>query len=183
MAKRRSGKPATDSLNEDPVLAKCPFCGIKRTRFQFAESLYSVALYNIAPILPGHSLVVPKRHVESLFSLTEAELADISIFGRRVTKALLEAFNADGFNWSIQERAEAGQTVSHLHLHVIPRRPYDLPHPGDWYPRLREAEEEAVDSADRRRLRPTDLDRVLHHVRAVAQRVLESANPADGADD
>ena len=182
MAQRRNRKPPSDGVSEDPVLANCPFCGIKRTRFQFAESHFFVALYNIAPILPGHSLVVPKRHVESLFDLTVEELAELPVFGRGVTKTLLEAFNAAGFNWSIQERAEAGQTVSHLHLHVIPRRPYDLPHPGDWYPRLREADEEVVDSEDRRRLRPNDLDRVLHHVRAVAQRVLVTANPTDRAD-
>ncbi len=161
------------------ALSSCPFCGIGRTRYQFAESTNFVALYNIAPILPGHSLVIPKRHAASLFDLSPAEERDFMPFANLVTRILLEAFGARGFNWTIQERAEAGQTVEHLHLHVIPRRPFDLPHPGDWYMRLREAElekeaasETMIDSGARRRLPPSDVDRVIRHVRAVARRAM-----------
>src|ERR1035437_9063760 len=112
---------------------ECPFCAVNFSEIGFARSTNFVALYNIAPILPGHSLVIPRRHVESLMDLSDAEVSEFMIFGRDVARLLLRAFETSAFNWTIQEKEEAGQTVSHLHMHLIPRTPGDFPRPGDWY--------------------------------------------------
>lgn len=114
----------------------CPFDQGQVRDSTILESSDYALIANIAPILPGHSLVIPKRHVESLMGLDEEEVAALFIFARRVTKMLTAIFEADGFNWSLQDGPPAGQSVGHLHLHLIPRYDGDLPRPGDWYPQL-----------------------------------------------
>jgi bis(5'-adenosyl)-triphosphatase len=90
------------------------------------------------------------------------------LFARRVTRILARAFSADGFDWSIQDGVSAGQTVPHLHLHVIPRRAGDLPDPGDWYPALMAGESAQLDAPARPRLTPAEHARVTAHLRALA---------------
>lgn len=144
----------------------CPFCNPGDAAF--AESENFRALYNIAPILPGHSLVVPKRHVESLMALTETELTELMVFSRWISTILKRAFGASGFNWTIQEGPEAGQTVAHLHTHLIPRAAGDLPKPGDWYERMIETEGPRADSPSRPRITPAEMKEVVRRIRAVA---------------
>lgn len=143
---------------------ECPFCKAVDAS-QFATSERFRALYNVAPILPGHSLVIPKRHVETLMDLSEDELHEMVSFARHVMKALLSVFQVSGFNWTIQEGDEAGQTVPHLHLHLIPRRPNDLPQPGDWYPLMLRSEREAIDSVSRKRLPDEEMRRMVLRLR------------------
>lgn len=143
---------------------KCPFCLPKACENAFAESENFLALYNIAPILPGHSLVVPKRHVSSLMDLDEDELCEFTCFGREMVRVLMEAFGVDSFNWTIQEREEAGQTIEHLHLHLLPRTPGDLPEPGDWYPRLRAQQSQVIDSDKRQRLTRAEMEASVAHI-------------------
>ena len=89
------------------------------------------------------------------------------LFARRTTRVLARAFAADGFDWSIQDGVSAGQTVPHLHLHVIPRRAGDLPDPGDWYPALMASESAQLDDRARRRLTPAEHAQVTAHLRAL----------------
>ncbi len=74
------------------------------------------------PVVPGHVLVVPTRHVRVLAELTEAERA--ALFGgiERVKAALSRLFGATDFNHAWNEGEVAGQSVPHLHVHVLPRR-------------------------------------------------------------
>jgi bis(5'-adenosyl)-triphosphatase len=144
--------------------ADCPFCHTDIKRSVFAEEGQFFAIYNIAPILPGHSLVIPKAHVESVMRLSETELGQFVAFARRVTKTILKTFDASGFDWAIQDAQEAGQTVPHLHMHIIPRTPNDLPHEGDWYDKLEQSQAQAIDSKDRPHLTTQQLD---HYVRAL----------------
>ena len=118
---------------------KCPFCRPWISEAVFAESQNFMAVYNIAPILPGHSLIVPKRHLESILDLSENELSEMMIFARKVTTVLLEVFHAEAFDWSVQDKEAAGQTISHLHLHMVPRLVGDLNEPGNWYPEISRA--------------------------------------------
>jgi len=141
--------------------ADCPFCHADIKRSVFAEEGQFWAIYNIAPILPGHSLVIPRGHVRSIMELSEEELGRFMTFARRVTKTVLEAFAASGFDWAIQDAEEAGQTVPHLHMHIIPRTPNDLPHEGDWYNKLEQSKAQAIDSKDRPNLAPDQLDRYV----------------------
>src|SRR5215475_12498349 len=144
---------------------ECPFDypGIRTAEYAGDEKF--AAIYNIAPILPGHSLIIPRWHVARLGDLSEAESCRFFVFARRVTEFLLAHFQADGFDWSIQDGWTAGQTVGHVHLHVIPRWQGDLPAPGDWYDRLQmpvaTAADGPVDSAVRPRLSDLDLDKIV----------------------
>ena len=128
------------------------------------------AVYNISPILPGHSLIVPKRHVASVLELAEDETAEFLQLARSATRLLLAVFEATGFNWTIQESEPAGQTVEHLHLHIIPRKAGDLPQPGDWYPKL--LERQAIDSAQRPRLSEDELRAIVERLRHAADKAI-----------
>lgn len=85
-------------------------------------------------------------------------------FSRNITKMLLELFKSSGFDWTIQEGEDAGQSVPHLHLHLIPRKSNDLPQPGDWYPLLRESESEIIDSRTRARLLPDEMNLIVSEI-------------------
>jgi diadenosine tetraphosphate (Ap4A) HIT family hydrolase len=98
----------------------CPFCVLPAGRIVMANDL-SVAIRDGFPVSPGHTLILPRRHVGSFFAVTEAE--------RNAMLALLDAakagldaeFRPDGYNAGINDGPAAGQTVPHLHMHLIPR--------------------------------------------------------------
>ena len=124
----------------------------------FMETKNFIALYNIAPIVPGHSLIVPKKYVESLFDFSDDELCELILFSKKVALILRHAFNTEAFNWSIQELEEAGQIVSHFHLHIIPRKAKDLSEPGAWY-------EKIIDSKSRTRLPKSEMIEIVNHIK------------------
>jgi bis(5'-adenosyl)-triphosphatase len=156
----------------------CPFCRTNIHETVFAESENFRAIYNIAPILPGHSMIIPKRHLQSLMDLSDSELCEMMIFGRDVVRILLRAFDAAAFNWTIQEGEEAGQTVPHLHIHLIPRKSNDLPQPGDWYPLLRKSQLEVIDSDSRPRLTPHEMKEIVSRIKQVAEELEEQQRRA-----
>lgn len=129
----------------------CPFCQ-KTAQYYILQSNNFAAIYNISPILPGHSLIIPKRHVESLFDLSESELAEFMRMGRDMARLLAEVFETDAFDWAIQEKEAAGQSVAHLHMHVVPRKIGDMPDPGDWYQALEKSQQTDIDTYDKFRL-------------------------------
>jgi bis(5'-adenosyl)-triphosphatase len=147
----------------------CIFCQEKVQENYFLESENFLAIYNLAPILPGHSMVIPKKHHQSLMELSEAELCEMTIFARKTVKLLMKAFSVTAFNWTIQEGVEAGQTVPHLHLHLIPRAEKDLPQPGDWYPLLKASEEEDIDSEARPRHSYEEIAQIVEKLRMFSQ--------------
>jgi bis(5'-adenosyl)-triphosphatase len=114
-------------------LHTCPFCSADNQGIAFASSESFLALYNIAPVFPGHSLIIPKAHVKSLRSLSDDHVSELFLFARKVTDVLLTYYASDAFNWSLQDNEPAGQTIAHLHLHIIIRQKNDLPEAGDWY--------------------------------------------------
>ena len=114
----------------------CPFCLPARERVRFALAPGAVALVNLKPIVRGHSLVVPARHIERLVDLSADEVGHLAAFARRVSALLMDETGASGMDWTLQDGPEAGQTVMHLHIHLIPRAPGDFPSPGDWYSEL-----------------------------------------------
>jgi bis(5'-adenosyl)-triphosphatase len=146
----------------------CPFCQEKIKDSVFAESNHFYAIYNIAPIVPGHSLIIPKTHIPSLLTLSVNELSEMMIFAKEVTQILLKAFNSDSFNWSVQDNDAAGQTVSHLHLHIVPRHIGDLKEAGDWYPRIRENDKEMLDSKQRARLSQEQIDQIVRKLKGIS---------------
>jgi bis(5'-adenosyl)-triphosphatase len=152
-------------MNEESIpLDTCPFCSVDNQGIAFASSLSFLAIYNIAPILPGHSLIVPRIHVKSLRSLNDELISELFLFARRVTDTLLTYYNADAFDWSLQDNDAAGQTVQHLHLHILVRHPLDLADPGDWYPML--DNHGSSGSSDRLHLDHTAYSQIVKNLKA-----------------
>lgn len=141
----------------------CPFCSELILKAQFAESKHCRAIYNISPILTGHSMVIPKAHFKVITDLPDEVYHDMMLFMRKVSEILQMAFDASGINWTLQEGEEAGQTVPHLHFHLIPRKPGDLNSPGDWYPKLKE--QQAIDSELRPNLSTKEMEDVVSWLR------------------
>ncbi len=144
-------------------MADCPFCDESIHLAVFSESEHCLAVYNRSPILPGHSMVIPKVHYSSVLELPEEIYSDMMHFMRAVSNGLIEASGASGINWTLQEGGDAGQTIEHLHFHLIPRKPEDLPEPGDWYPRLRE--NEVIDSDKRPRLSDEEMKKRVEQLK------------------
>lgn len=125
MAERKHRPLGSSNLSESK---KCPFCPVKDREILAAHPL-AAAITDSFPLTRGHALVVPRRHVASLFDLTPDErLAILELLDQ--TKAVLDAqYAPDGYNIGINDGEAAGQTVMHLHVHVIPRYAGDADNP------------------------------------------------------
>lgn len=150
------------------IPASCPFC-----HATIQDSVYLIgkgflALHNIAPALPGHSLIIPQKHYTSLLDLTDEAFTDFFTTARKALKILMHAFQTDAFDWSIQEKPEAGQTIEHLHLHIVPRLKKDLKRPGDWYPLIQHNDQEIIDSLSRPRINDNEMRILIDHLRTLA---------------
>ena len=80
--------------------------------------------------------MVPRQHITTLTSLCSSEVASFFSFAADVNRLVMAAYDTDQFDWALQQGRDAGQTVEHLHLHVIPRKAGDLRSPGSWYEEL-----------------------------------------------
>jgi diadenosine tetraphosphate (Ap4A) HIT family hydrolase len=89
----------------------------------------AIALRDAFPVAPGHTLIVPKRVVASLFDLSEDELLDCWRLLRAERRRLETEMQCDGFNIGVNVGDAAGQTVPHAHIHLIPRWQGDHPKP------------------------------------------------------
>ena len=105
----------------------CIFCRLNRSIL--AETKLSLAFLDNFPVSKGHTLVIPKRHVASLWEMTAEEYMDAFTLLKRVKDVLQERFNPQGFNVGANCGQVAGQTVFHAHIHLIPRYPGDVPNP------------------------------------------------------
>ncbi len=107
---------------------ECPFCNPSDEVILYEDGLIRILLDSY-PASRGHLLVVPKRHVESWEELTEEEKTAL-VKGIELTmKKLREVLKPDAFNVGMNLGSAAGQTVPHLHVHVIPRWEGDCAHP------------------------------------------------------
>ncbi|MBI2627711.1 HIT domain-containing protein [Candidatus Nomurabacteria bacterium] len=77
------------------------------------------------PVVPGHILIVPRRCVAKYEDLTSREKMEIEKLRIKITKALTQAFKAEGFNYAWNENKVAGQSIPHFHLHILPRKKGD----------------------------------------------------------
>jgi diadenosine tetraphosphate (Ap4A) HIT family hydrolase len=98
----------------------CPFCTLPPERIIDSNDL-ALVIRDGYPVSPGHTLVIPKRHIGSWFEITQSEQqALLDLLAK--AKAILETeFKPDGYNIGINDGPTAGQTVPHLHMHLIPR--------------------------------------------------------------
>lgn len=97
---------------------ECPFCAPEK---KVAENELALALRDTFPVAPGHCLVIPKRHITGLDEVTPEEAAALLALIRETKKWIRQRHPADGFTVGVNDGPAAGQTVMHLHVHVIPR--------------------------------------------------------------
>jgi len=148
--------------------ATCPFCNPAILDYAFLETSNFLAVYNVAPILPGHSLIITRAHITSFMELSDNELYEFVSFSRKAIRILMHAFNTEAFNWTLQEKEEAGQTIAHMHIHIIPRKHDDLPEPGDWYPRLNNNIDRIIDSQNRPGLTNAEMKTIVEKLKKAA---------------
>ena len=98
----------------------CLFCALGAGRIVLANELAGV-IRDAFPVSPGHTLIIPKRHVGSFFDVTGDEREAMLALLDSAKLGLDAAFHPDGYNAGINDGEAAGQTVPHLHLHLIPR--------------------------------------------------------------
>lgn len=101
-------------------MPNCPFCEMPPERIVLENDLAFV-IRDGFPISPGHTLVIPRRHVGSFFEISEAERAAMLALLDQSKQQLDADQTPDGYNIGINDGPAAGQTVPHLHLHLIPR--------------------------------------------------------------
>ena len=118
-----------DKTPETGSKQSCVFCEIdSHMSSVLLESEHFYLTQDKFPVTPGHLLIIPKRHITSLSDLSETEWYDLRVVLEEACSLLKTGDNQiTGFNIGINIGSDAGQTIPHLHVHVIPRRPNDIP--------------------------------------------------------
>ena len=102
-------------------MSECLFCkdDFYGDNVIYEDKHWRVA-YDAYPVSKGHVLIIPKRHIESFFKISVEFLSLFHLF-KVVKKILDEKYNPDGYNIGINDGFASGQTINHLHIHLIPR--------------------------------------------------------------
>ena len=101
-------------------MSNCPFCSLPPERIIDSNEL-ALVIRDGFPVSKGHTLIIPKRHVGSWFDTSADERIALFALLDHVKMILDHEFKPDSFNIGINDGAAAGQTVPHLHIHLIPR--------------------------------------------------------------
>lgn len=105
----------------------CPFCN--HARDAVLSNALAFALADRNPVSPGHLLLIPRRHVADWFDCSHEEQRALLDLAAQARRLILADRSPDGFNLGVNCGAAAGQTVFHVHLHLIPRYAGDQPDP------------------------------------------------------
>ncbi|GIY27431.1 nitrilase and fragile histidine triad fusion protein NitFhit [Caerostris extrusa] len=124
---------ATNELNPDCI---------------FYKTKYSMAFVNKKCVVPGHVLVTPLRCAKRLSDLNQDEVADLFLCVQTVQRKIEEAYNASSSSVAIQDGPDAGQTVPHVHVHILPRKPGDFKRNDDVYESLESHDKERISNGD-----------------------------------
>ncbi len=104
-------------------MGQCIFCKIVQGEapcIKVYEDDHTLAFMDVRPASPGHTLVISKRHVETIWEIDEPTLAAVSASMGRLAKAIGAALTPDGLRITQFNGAAAGQTVFHYHVHLVP---------------------------------------------------------------
>lgn len=102
----------------------CIFCRIiskEIPAYLIHEDEKTVAFLDITPRAPGHAVVIPKRHSPNIVDLPTEEVAPLFAAVKKVAERLTQVLHPDGFTIGVNQGAVSGQTVPHIHVHVMPR--------------------------------------------------------------
>ncbi|KYO51857.1 HIT family protein [Tistrella mobilis] len=105
-------------------MSKCPFCMIATHELPseiIHEDEHVVAFMDVNPIADGHVLVIPRRHAENLHAIDPEDLQRVVVTAKRIAAVVQSELRPDGINLFQANGRGAGQTVFHLHMHVLPR--------------------------------------------------------------
>lgn len=118
-------------MQESPGIegTECPFCLKSSNAEIIIESQLIYAIYDKYPVNPGHVLIIPKRHVQDYFDLTDEEQLSCWSLVNELKKMLDRKFRPDAYNIGINNLFAAGQTIPHVHIHLIPRYQGDVKKP------------------------------------------------------
>lgn len=108
--------------------ADCIFCKIVAGEIpsqKVFETDTVFAFLDIAPVKPGHTLVIPKEHFATLLEMDAALVGPMHEAVQKIAAAAMEATGAKGFNLQVNTHKVAGQLVPHVHYHIIPRHEDD----------------------------------------------------------
>lgn len=106
----------------------CIFCKTEILDIQIENDL-AFAIFDKYPVNKGHMLIIPKRHYKSFFEASKEEVLALYELTNKCKDLLKEKYNPDGYNIGININEEAGQTIMHLHVHLIPRYLGDVEDP------------------------------------------------------
>ncbi|PSC73570.1 Bis(5 -adenosyl)-triphosphatase [Micractinium conductrix] len=109
----------------------------------FVASPHCFAFVNLKPVVPGHVLVSPKRVVARFAELSPEEVSDLWCLAQRVGSALEPHFGASSLTLAIQDGPQAGQTVPHVHVHILPRKAGDFENNDEVYDAIDAASKDA----------------------------------------
>ncbi len=107
----------------------CPFCELDKLEIVDRSANFFV-IYDKTPVTPGHCLIIPFQHLADAFALNSAEMAEVWDLALKMRcKLLADDPSISGFNLGCNSGIDAGQTVFHVHIHLIPRRHGDVEKP------------------------------------------------------
>lgn len=115
---------------EDDSKIECEFCKIGNLKKDVVtEDKYFFIKRDSHPVNKGHALVIPKRHMCSLFELRKREIILLYFMLKRAKAIIQKNYTPEGYNFGVNEGEVAGQTIEHLHIHIIPRYIGDVENP------------------------------------------------------
>ncbi|WP_110113035.1 HIT family protein [Bacillus sp. CGMCC 1.16541] len=106
----------------------CVFCGFP-TEKRLLENEYAFAFYDVYPVQKGHLLIVPKKHIASYFDASTEEIIAMHELLHSGKRLLDEKYQPDAYNIGVNVGEHGGQTIMHLHMHLIPRYKGDMKDP------------------------------------------------------
>lgn len=110
------------------MLDECPFCNIDSKRIIFSNE-GAIAIFDEFPVNSGHMLIIPKKHQPDFFLIDNEEQRSILDLLHKCRNHIDAEFHPDGYNIGVNVNRAAGQTIFHLHVHLIPRYQDDVKDP------------------------------------------------------
>ena len=109
-------------------MSECVFCSIVKGEipcYKVYEDKEILAFLDINPVNPGHTLIIPKKHYETILDVDDETLKKLAVVIKNISSAVYSGLKLKGFNIGINQFKVAGQVVPHLHVHIIPRKEND----------------------------------------------------------